>query len=608
MGRDDNERRTQDAARRILNLPVPIQDQLDDSDLSVASSSSSSSSSSDDDTASLGNRWLTDSNFEAADPKPATKFDEYCTSRSMRGTTRLMTGLQCNTVEVNTPIRAWRQIFTGHILDKIVTYTNEYGRVHAKRWVNITRKDLESFIAVLFISGLQKRKDKPSHWFSDNRLLENPIMKKVMSGRKFFTILRYLHCCPVENLDPTASDYDPSYKVAELWKYLHQRFERLFVPGQQLSLDETLLRAFGRIKFKVRIVSKAARYGIKVYVLTDAATAFVLQVLIYTGRSTYRPESEMEEKKKTVQIVKRLVEPYANTFRTIYVDRFYTSIDLLTSLAKMNLYMTGTMMQNRIPKEIRVAKRSPVFKQMNRGDCKKAKFVYKVGETNLEAGLVCWKDRKMVYCLSNDSNNFEMDECTRRSNHGLLHITRPISIANYNKYMGGVDLADMRRLHCSSTIMGQNRWWLKLFFYLLDVGTSNSLILHNEYRKKSVGGKPYAPMNIVNFKMMLVEGLIGKKVDDLFMTANQENSEQHMLVHVAGATRFRCAYCSLMHGTSSRTRWKCVGCGVPLCSVGNGKATSDCFALAHETEDRRKMVCNQYLLMQRKDRRETKDE
>jgi hypothetical protein len=47
------------------------------------------------------------------------------------------------------------------LLDNIVRYTNKYGLVHAKRWKDISRKDLESFFAVLFISGIQKRKDKP---------------------------------------------------------------------------------------------------------------------------------------------------------------------------------------------------------------------------------------------------------------------------------------------------------------------------------------------------------------------------------------------------------------------------------------------------------------
>lgn len=91
---------------------------------------------------------------------------------------------------------------------------------------------------------------------------------------------RYLHCCPVENQDPRAEGYDPAYKVAELRDALERRYTALFEPGQQLSLDETLIRAFGRIKFKVRIITKLARYGIKLYVITDAETAYVLCVIV----------------------------------------------------------------------------------------------------------------------------------------------------------------------------------------------------------------------------------------------------------------------------------------------------------------------------------------
>ena len=65
-----------------------------------------------------------------------------------------------------------------------------------------------------------------------------------------------------------------------------------------LSLDETLIRSFGRIKFKVRIISKSARYGIKLYVITDSVTAFVLQVIIYTGKTTYNTPGNEEEKKR----------------------------------------------------------------------------------------------------------------------------------------------------------------------------------------------------------------------------------------------------------------------------------------------------------------------
>jgi DNA polymerase III epsilon subunit-like protein len=322
----------------------------DDSSRKSCSSSSDEDSDSDDDVPPLGDRWEQGLDFQPAVPRPMERFEEEFTSSGR--SRRQRTGLQCSPIDVNTPIRAWREVFKNTLLEKIVRYTNDYGRVHAKRWNDITRKELESFFAVLFISGVQKRKDKPSNWFSENRLLENPVMKKVMSGRKFFAILRYLHCCPVENQDRTAEDYDPSYKVAEVRDYLEDRYMRLFVPGQQLSLDETLILAFGRIKFKVRIVTKAARYGIKIYVITDAATAFVLRVLIYTGKSTYYADSEAQAEKKTVQVVNRLVEPFVGTHRTIYVDRFYTSMDLLKSLAEKNLYVTGTMLANRIPQGI----------------------------------------------------------------------------------------------------------------------------------------------------------------------------------------------------------------------------------------------------------------
>ena len=192
---------------------------------------------------SLGSRWEDTVNY---DPEniPMEKFQEHITHTRRTGSS-VVVGLQCHPMDVNTPIRAWRQIFTRGILDKLVKYTNEYGARHCKTWSDISRKDIEAFIAVLFVSRIQKRKDKTSNWFSNNPLLENPVMKRIMSGRQFHTILRYLHCCPAVNQDPNAPGYDPGYKVAELRDaLLERRYNATFIPGQQLSLDETLIRAF----------------------------------------------------------------------------------------------------------------------------------------------------------------------------------------------------------------------------------------------------------------------------------------------------------------------------------------------------------------------------
>jgi Transposase IS4 len=192
-------------------------------------------------------------------------------------------------------------------------------------------------------------------------------VKRIMTGHQFSHVLRFLHVADVRNQPlKDADDYNPAYKVQEFMDSLESRFSACYTPSQNLSLDESLIRAFGCTKFKVRIITKLARYGIKLYVLTDALNAYVLKVIVYTGASTYY-NSGPEDTKKTVMVVKQLVDKYKNTHCTIYVDQFYTSIDLLKALNKMNLYVTGTLMRNRLPKEVIINKSSKEYKEMGRG-------------------------------------------------------------------------------------------------------------------------------------------------------------------------------------------------------------------------------------------------
>jgi Transposase IS4 len=148
--------------------------------------------------------------------------------------------------------------------------------------------------------------DPSSNWWSNNILLESTTTKQIMSGRRFQTILSYLHECDLaKQPNKTDPDYDLAYKVNQLQQLLESLYKRLLIPGQYLSLDKTLIRAFGRIKFKVHIITKSARYSIKLYVVMDAVTAFLLKVIIYTGKQTYLQQDE--DLMKTFQIVKNIV-------------------------------------------------------------------------------------------------------------------------------------------------------------------------------------------------------------------------------------------------------------------------------------------------------------
>ena len=64
---------------------------------------------------------------------------------------------------VNSPSKAWRMIFTNAILNRITSYTNEYGHARSKSWCEIKKSDIIDFIAILLLMAVQKRKDNPKN-------------------------------------------------------------------------------------------------------------------------------------------------------------------------------------------------------------------------------------------------------------------------------------------------------------------------------------------------------------------------------------------------------------------------------------------------------------
>ena len=86
---------------------------------------------------------------------------------------------------------------------------------------------------------------------------------------------------------PNYEDQSRTYKIQEFKYSFDNIFNKKFIPGENLILDETIICDFVCIKFKSRMVTKSDRYGIKIYVVKDAETVFVLKVIIYTSKYTY---------------------------------------------------------------------------------------------------------------------------------------------------------------------------------------------------------------------------------------------------------------------------------------------------------------------------------
>lgn len=138
-------------------------------------------------------------------------------------------------------------------------------------------------------------------------------------------------------------------------------------------------------------------------------------------------------------------------------------------------------------------------------------------------------------------------------------------------------LFEVRDLHCNLTIMGLNRWWLKLFFTCLMWGTSNALVLYNESQK--IRAAEYKPMNIVDFKLRLFSSLSRENAQQ----SVKETTVGHLSEKIPNEPRSKCAYCSIQ-GRDSRSRYRCQTCGIPLCSIFSGKVEHDYFTECHTSE------------------------
>ena len=217
------------------------------------------------------------------------------------------------------------------------------------------------------------------------------------------------------------------------------------------------------------------------------------------------------------------------------------------------------------------------------------KYSYKHGNREKTYGLVSWKDKDTMYCSTITCNTINNDHCYRRTQSCRLSVKRPQVIAEYNKYMGGDDVTDMR--------YGLNCWWL-MFFCRLDFGASNSFVLC-----KLAGGP--SDMNIVLFIQQLIIYFVGPKIN-MLPTASLE----HRLERVDNEARHKCIYCEMYDEKSKWTSYFCSapGCNLALCFIGASRSNiNNCFSLAHSNKEIRMVLVNKHQKIQARSKKEKKD-
>ena len=108
----------------------------------------------------------------------------------------------------------------------------------------------------------------------------------------------------------------PIREIFDLWV---ETLSKCFRPYENLTVDEQLVAFQGRCSFRQFMKSKPAKYGLKLWVLCDSSTSYVLNIQAYTGRAAGQPP----EKNQGERVVHDLVEVVKGSGRNITTDNFF---------------------------------------------------------------------------------------------------------------------------------------------------------------------------------------------------------------------------------------------------------------------------------------------
>ena len=105
-----------------------------------------------------------------------------------------------------------------------------------------------------------------------------------------------------------------------------------------MSIDEQMVAYKGRLSFKQYMPAKPIKWGMKAYVLAEADTGYVCDWHLYTGKDD--SDLQSADTAKRTQVVMRLIRNL-QPGHIIYIDNYYTSPDLFTTLRLQETWSSG---------------------------------------------------------------------------------------------------------------------------------------------------------------------------------------------------------------------------------------------------------------------------
>ena len=119
------------------------------------------------------------------------------------------------------------------------------------------------------------------YWCTDS-LITTPIFSQTIYRDRCLILMRFLHFADNKNINLAYPDWDKLYKVREVVNMIKERCFKVFSSGKYVSIGESIVLFEGRLSFQQYIISKTARFGIKLYQLCTS-NAILPDFPVYHG-------------------------------------------------------------------------------------------------------------------------------------------------------------------------------------------------------------------------------------------------------------------------------------------------------------------------------------
>lgn len=265
--------------------------------------------------------------------------------------------------------------------------------------------------------------------------------------------------------------------ISKIWELFLENCRVNYKPGSYLTIDEQLVAFRGRCGFRMYIPSKPDRYGIKLVLICDNSTKYMVDGRPYLGKGTAPNDMPCAD-----FFVQELTKSIKGSNRNVTLDNWFTSINLVSKLLKEKITVIGTIKKNKreLPAEF------TDIKYLNRKPGTSL-FLYSDSMT-----LVSYKPKinKLVTLVSSAHFDSAINETSNK----------PEIVLNYNQTKGAVDSFDQM---CHNMNCGRKtkRWPLCIFYNMLNAASINAFVVyvHNFYKSHN----NEKPLNRLNFMLNL---------------------------------------------------------------------------------------------------------